>query len=184
MWFNCDSLVFFLGRGLISPTLPSSSCLGINLSNHIFQDLWFLGSAFSRRVSINAWKKDFTPRFRGALVLVWQVYLAMLDPIYRMCSECLGTMTSQLLWFQAQWTVVAVGCKYPLCDYSNVVSFGYNELWRQRTASSLSVISQSELLWPMNENLATKLTTNWTIWSILDIASFRIIQPLVVMEGF
>ena len=24
---------------------------------------------------------------------------------------------------------IAVSCKYPLCDYSNVVSFGHNELW-------------------------------------------------------
>ena len=65
MWFNCDSLVFFQRWGLISSTLPSSHYREIILSIDIFHHLWFLGSAFSRRVSINAWEKDFTPRIRG-----------------------------------------------------------------------------------------------------------------------
>ena len=126
-----------------SPPVTIARKIGLTPYN---PKLWFTDSANTRRVSINAWQKEFTPRirgrvsinawqkeftprFRGGLVFVWQDYLVMLYPIYWMCSECLGSMTSQLLWFQAQWTVVAVGCKYPLCDYSNVVSFGHNELW-------------------------------------------------------
>ena len=31
------------------------------------------------------------------------------------------------LW--PQQTVVAGGCKYPLCDFKNVVDFGHNDLW-------------------------------------------------------
>ena len=45
------------------------------------------------------------------------------------CSDCVALWVLNCRGLQAQWTVVAVGWKYPLCDYSNVVSFGHNELW-------------------------------------------------------
>ena len=50
------------------------------------------------------------------------------------------------LW--SQWTVIAEGHEFPLCELSNVVAFGHNELWWPKDTNCLSVNSQ--MLWSLS----------------------------------
>ena len=51
------------------------------------------------------------------------------DPNMEVCPEILATVTSQLLWSSATMHCGSCRLQISLCDYSNVVSFGHNELW-------------------------------------------------------
>ena len=56
----------------------------------------------------------------------------------------------QLLKYSELWlqqTVVASSCKWPICDLSNIVAFGFNKLWLLLAANDLSATSQ--ILWTL-----------------------------------
>ena len=55
-----------------------------------------------------------------------------------------------------QRTMAAEGRKESLCDLSNVVASGHNELWRPKAANSLSVTLK--MLWPL---ATTNLGGRW-----------------------
>ena len=151
MWFNCESFVSYFSTDDVffpqpSPPVTIARKIGLTPYN---PKLWFTDSANSRRVSINAWekeftprirggvsinvwKKDFTPHFRGGLVLAFVVYLAILDPIYILCSECLGTMSSQMSWSSGP-----MNCGSCRLQISSLWLLKCCVLWPQRIVSAL-----------------------------------------------